>query len=201
MNNNYKPPQSLIRKIKQTAPTHSFEGDGREETSSSFECVLVYIQSGLGDKKELVKEDVKLILKVQKGGCRKYPLIPMSFGKESILTHDRKYFDLGYINDAYNDNKITEVLVRLSSTQKVNEAIIPELYPKTDIRSLYTGKTRVTGDDLLVIIGVKDQVSFEQSLEAKLKLKIIKHILFVEIDNDKINWIYKTMDIKFKELN
>lgn len=198
MKNNYKPPQSLIRKIKQTAPSRSIDGDrrgyyggGSEETFSSFESVLIYIQKGLGNYSELIKEIVKLILKVQKGGGRKYPLVPMSFGNEQTLTHERKYFDLGYINDSYINNQILQALIRLSNTKQVNPAVFPELFPKTDIRSLYSGKTKVTDKDLLVIIGKKDQVFFEQSIEPKLKLKIRKHILFVEIEDDKINWIFK----------
>lgn len=208
MDINFKPPQSLMRKIKQTAPSRSIDGDrrgyyggGYEETFSSFESVLVYIQKGLGNYSELTKEIAKLILKVQKGGGRKYPLVPMSFGNEQTLTHERKYFDLGYTNDSYNDIKISEALIRLSTTKKVNQAVIPELFPKTDIRSLYSGKTRVTDKDLLVIIGKKDQVYFDPSTEPKLKLTIKKHILFVEIDSGDIQWHYKNVDIKFKKAN
>lgn len=200
-----KPTQSLIRKIKQTAPSYSIDGyrrgyygGGDEETSSSFESVLIYIQKGLGGYDELIKQVVRLIFKVQKDGTRKYPLIPMSFGDEPKLTHEGKYYDLGYLNDAYNDIKITKTLVRLSGTEKTDNAIIPELFPKTDTRSLYTGKTRVTENDLLVIIGKKDQVFFEQSLEPKLIIKIKKHILFVEIEEDNINWIYKNYLPEFK---
>jgi hypothetical protein len=197
-NNALKPPGVLYSKIMRTAPTYDIEGDrrgyfggGSEESFSSFESVLVYIQKGLGDKKDLIKQVVMLILQVQEGGNRKYPLVPMAFGNEQTLIHEKKYFELGYLNDAYNNMRITEVLSRLSSTQEVDKAVIPELFPKTDARSLYHGKTRVTENDLLVIIGRKNQVFFDESLKLKLKVNIRKHVLFVEIEDENVNWIYK----------
>jgi hypothetical protein len=198
MATNYKPPQSLARKIKQTAPPHStggnrrgYYGDESEETFVSFESVIIYIQKGLEEYDELFKEVLYLVFKVQNDAGRKYPLIPMSFGGEDTLTHEQKYFVLGYSNDRFSQTKITKEIIRLTGKKIINPSIIPELFPKTDIRSLYSGKTKVTDKDLLVIIGNKGQVFFDKSVEHNLRLKIKKNILFVEIDGSKVNWIYK----------
>src|SRR6056297_3276963 len=117
MMENYKAPQLLASNIKQDAPDFTVEGDrrgyyggGYDETYASFESVLIYIQKGLANYSELIENVVRLALQVQQESGRKYPLIPMSFGKEEELTHDGKYFDLGYTNDSYNDKRIADVL-------------------------------------------------------------------------------------------
>lgn len=201
MDKNFKPPRLLLRKITQTAPTHTINYDSEEYdvTFSSFESVLVYIQKGLEGYTNLVREVVKLILKVQYPSGRRYPLIPFSFGNEKTLTNERKYFELGYISDSNIYIKISEALIRLSTSIEVNHAVIPELFPQTDIRDLYRGKIKVTDKDLLVIIGKKDQVYFDISTKPILKLKIKKHILFVEIDGDIINWVFKNYTPLFND--
>lgn len=205
---NYKPPQLLASKIKQDAPTRTVEADrrgyyggGYDETYASFESVLIYIQKGLANYSELIENVVRLALQVQQESSRKYPLIPMSFGKEEELTHDGKYFDLGYANDSYNDTKITDALKKLSTAKPANPAIIPQLFPKTDKRSLYHGKIKATYEDLLIIIGKKGQVYFDESLKHKLKKSMRQRILFVEIDEDNINWIYRKYQPDFINKN
>ena len=209
----YKPPRTLASKIKSFAPTHTVEGDrrgyldgGYDETYSGYKSVIIYIQKGLSDYSELIENVARLALQVQQEGGRKYPLIPVSFGQEDELTHEGKYFDLGYINDHLNDRKIAEALMRLSTNKPVNAAVIPELFPKTDKRSLYYGKTSVTDEDLLIIIGKKDQVYFDKQIERRLKKRIQKRILFVEIAEDRVNWIFRKyqpnfISFKFKNMS
>jgi len=204
----YKPPRVLASDIKTFAPTHTVEGDRRgyldgdyDETYSGYKSVIIYIQKGLSDYSELIENVARLALNIQKGGGRKYPLIPVSFGQEEELTHEGKYFDLGYINDYLNDTEIAKALMRLSTNKPVNPAIIPELFPKTDKRSLYYGKTEVNEDDLLIIIGKKDQVYFDKRIENKLKKSIQRRILFVEIAEDKINWIFRKYQPNFINKN
>jgi len=204
---NYKPPQSIVRKIMNEAPSNTTsENYGRkggylgdaDESSRAYHSVLVYVQKGLGEELELLKQVVKLILRVQKDAGIKYPLLPMSFGWGEDLHHEKKYFDLDYLNDWMLDNKITKVLSRVSGSESGDTpAIIPALFPKTDNRSLYTGKIKVNYEDLLVIIGKKDEVFFNAKLKPKLTSKIRKHILFVEIDNENIQWYFKNYEPKY----
>ena len=86
---------------------------------------------------------------------------------------------------------------RISGNNTVREAIIPELFPKTDIRSLYSGKTKIENDDLLIIIGGKNEVFFSEDLKNKIKLSIKKHILLVEIENKNVNCFFKPKELNF----
>jgi hypothetical protein len=202
---NVKPPSSLLNKIKYEAPSITIsENYGRsggyygdeDSESSGYRAVLIYIQKGLSEYKDLILKVVKLVLNVQSGAGIKYPLVPFGFGNSDKLIHEGKYFDLGYTNDLYNDFKITETLQRISGTEpSVNPSIITELYPKAGMKSLYGGKTRIDNNDLLVIIGKKDEVAFASELEPKITSKIRKHILFVEIDNNTINWNFKLQNL------
>ncbi len=204
---NYKPPQIILRKIKSEAPLVTVsENYGRrsgyygadDESSRAYYSVLIYVQKGLGDEEELFKQVVKLLLRVQKDAGIKYPLLPMSFGWGEELHHEKKYFDLGYLNDWMLDAKIAKVLSRISGIEPSDSpAIIPALFPKTDIRSLYSGKTKVDDKDLLVIIGKRGEVFFDAKLDPKMKSKIRKHILFVELNDGTVQWYFKNYEPKF----
>jgi len=63
-------------------------------------------------------------------------------------------------------------ITRISGNNTVRQAIIPELFPKTDMRSLYSGKIKIEKDDLLIIIGRKNEVIFSEDLKNKIKPSI-----------------------------
>ncbi len=199
----YKPPRLLLSKVKSAAPSYSIERGGfdAEDYYKAYESVIIYVQQGLSEYAELFKEVVKIVLKTQSDVGRIYPLLVLAFGNHSELIHDKKSFSLGY-SYSYDTSyltKIVEVLIRLSSEQEANPAIIPQLFPKTDLRSLYEGKTKVKTNDLLVIIGKKSQVFFNEELEGKLKLKMIKRTLFVEVEGNTATWSFGKITPQFKK--
>ncbi|MFC2129986.1 hypothetical protein ACFLSQ_00980 [Bacteroidota bacterium] len=203
------PPKNLYLALKRNAPSSTFSenygrrsgyyGDSDEETKG-YKAILIYIQLGLSGYDELIREIVFLILKVQNDYVGKYPIIPAAFGKGNDFIHEKKSFKMGFYNDRQLDTKISKVIKNLSGKYKSDvPAIIPNFFLKTDIRSLYHGKIKFEKDDLMVIIGKKDEVFFNEQLQVKFKSWMKKRILFVEIDYDKVNWNYNIIEPKFIE--
>ena len=203
----YKPHSSLFLKIRNEAPSITvsenygrsggYYGDEDIETRG-YRAVLIYIQLGLAGNIDLFLNTARLVLSVQKGACIRYPLVPLGFGTGNKLIHEGKYFDLGFSNDYANDFKIAETLMRISGNEVGNiPSIIPELYPKAGIRNLYGGKARVDESDLLVFIGKKNEVAFSSVLGPKINSRIKRHILLVEIEEDKTNWNFINHNILF----
>jgi hypothetical protein len=94
----------LYFKLKENAPRRTVSentGRGRDhmgiggygEVSSGYRAIMVYIQLGLSDHGELIREIVNLILEVQKGYGTKYPIIPAAFGKGNEFISYIKYFE------------------------------------------------------------------------------------------------------------
>lgn len=205
---NIKIPNSIIRRIIREAPTYTVsENYGRtggyygdsDEYAKSYKSICIYVQNGLEEKIDLFKIIAKAIFKIQINNCRKYPLLVFGFGDTKNLQHENKYFDLGYSNDVYNYNKIAKTISRISGKRTVGQAIIYELFPKTDVRSLYHGKIRIDKDDLLIIIGKKNEVFFNSKLKLKLNSQIKKHILFVELYQGNIEFHFKNYKPQFIE--
>ena len=194
----------LLHRISQDAPSYQAgEIYGRsEEYGRSYKSICIYVQNGLSNHIELFKVISKSIFKIQSNNKRKYPLLVFGFGDTEFLQHEKKYFDFGYVNSWHNANKVAEAISRVSGTKKVEMAIISELFPKTDIRSLYYGKTKVEPDDLLIIIGKKDKVSLGEDLKKKIshrKNKLKKRTLFIELTNQNVIYNYKPRELYFEE--
>jgi len=192
-------PSRLIHKISQDSPSYQAgEIYGRsEEYGRSYKCISIYVQNGLYDQIELFKEISQSIFKIQSNNKRKYPLLVFGFGETEHLQHEKKYFDLGYANSWHDANKIAETIARISGNKRVNNAIIPELFPKADIRSLYGGKTKIEQDDLLIIIGKKDEVLLDENLKKKISLrinKLMKRTLLVQINNNDVTFNFRPKD-------
>jgi len=199
-------PSRLIHKINQNAPSYQTSENygrsggyygGSEEYGRSYKSISIYVQNGLYDQIELFKEISKSIFKIQSNNKRKYPLLVFGFGETEHLQHEKKYFDLGYANSWHDANKIAETIARISGNKRVNNAIIPELFPKADIRSLYGGKTKIEQDDLLIIIGKKDEVLLDENLKKKISLrinKLMKRTLLVQINNNDVTFNFRPKD-------
>jgi|TARA_B100002003_G_scaffold231112_1_gene241835 hypothetical protein len=190
----------LLYRISQDAPSYQAgEIYGRSEGyGRSYKCICIYVQNGLSNHLELFKIISKSIFKIQSNNKRKYPLLVFGFGDTEFLQHEKKYFDFGYVNSWHNANKVAETISRISGTKKVEMAIMPELFPKTDIRSLYYGKTKIEPDDLLIIIGKKDEVSLDENLKKKNSHrinKLKKRTLLVEILTKNVCFNYKPMEL------
>jgi hypothetical protein len=200
-----KIPGQIILKLKNAAPSYDvsenygrrmgFYGDA-DESASGYKSVCIYVQNGLSEQKDLFREVARGIFKIQIENRRKYPLVVFGFGQAIHLQHEGKYFDFGFLNDSTNVSKVAEAISRISGSVNCNPAIIPELFPITDIRSLYSGKTRIERGDLLIIIGREHEIFFIDTLQDKLTPGLKKQILLVEIANESVS--YKTRDIDFK---
>lgn len=205
--NKFKIPNRVIADIQRYTPTYTVsENYGRsggyfgdyDESASGYKSICIYVQNGLAAYIELFKEIAKAVFQIQSGNQRKYPLLIFGFGNTDHLQHERKYFDFGFINDSYNVQKVAITIARISGDNLISPGIITELFPKTDIRSLYNGKTKIERDDLIIIIGKKDEVFFSSKLVDKITTSLKKQILFVEIeDENRVNYIFKAQEVKF----
>ncbi|MDP2363662.1 MAG: hypothetical protein Q8M94_07825, partial [Ignavibacteria bacterium] len=172
-------------------------GDYDEETRG-FKAIMIYIQHGLAEYYELIREVVKLVLAVQSGNGGKYQIIPVAFGKGSNFSPLRQYFNMGYITDKLAEIRIADAIQEITGNEKSDvPAVIPDFFIKTDARSLINGKIRFEQKDLMVIIGKKSEVVFAEKLRNQFTVDIKKRILFVEIDENSVNWIFRNLQPEF----
>ena len=206
---NLKLPHNIISRLRTDAPSRETGGWGRrygdfsdldEHESMGYNSVCVYVQNGLAKYVELFKGIAIGIFNIQRGNNQKYPLIVFGFGDTKQLQHENKYFDFGYTNDIYNTKEVAETIARISGDTHISPAIIPKLFPKVGIRSLYEGKIKVDSQDLLIIIGNKGEVFFNTELKGRLNYGIRKHMLYIEIESDKINYHIKPA-LEFKDFD
>ena len=202
-----KIPSQIILKLKNAAPTYVVsENYGRrighygdsDESASGYKSICIYVQNGLAEYIDLFKEIARGIFRIQIENQRKYPLIVFGFGKSSYLQHENKHFDFGFLNDSQNVIQISEAISSISGYTLSNPAIINELFPQTDIRSVYYGKIKIEIDDLLIIIGRKDEVYFNINLKNKIDSRIRRHILLVEIEETNVNYLLNPSELKFQ---
>lgn len=197
----FRPPSNIVRKIKNAAPLASasenygrrgaYYGDAEDE-SYAYHNVLVYIQKGLGKENELFTQLAKMILQIQKGGGIFYSIVPIAFGKEMEDTVTGKPFKMGYTSDWMQDHKLAKEFVRISGIgPSENPSLLMNLIPKINNRNAIPGKSRVNKEDLLIIVGRKDEVFFHSSLQQKIASKIRKNMLAVEIGDDSVQWEFK----------
>ena len=204
-------PKNMINQIRSDAPSYqTSENYGRssgyygdsEDYGRSYKSICIYVQNGLESEMELLKVLSKAIFKIQASNKRKYPLLIFGFGNTEYLQHKNNHFMLGYLNSWHYATKIAETIARISGNKPVKNAIIPELFPNTDIRSLYGGKTKIDQDDLLIIIGNKNEIILDDNLKMKISLrrnKLMKRTLLVQLNNNDVNFIYKPRELYFED--
>ncbi|NOZ45162.1 MAG: hypothetical protein GXO79_00095 [Chlorobi bacterium] len=206
MGDEYKIPRNLIRKIISKAPCFSsgenfnrYPGVITEghETNCQYNNVILYIQNGHKGKFDFFESLLKDIAKIQSSRARKYRLFIFGFGNSKELQHEDKYFELRGNNIILKKKEIIDVLENITTDNKCSEAIIPALFPKSQGRNFYTNRTKINREDLLIIIGNKDEVYFNETLKSQLKLSIRKHILLIEFDNNTINYIFYPKELIF----
>ncbi|ALO17450.1 hypothetical protein L21SP5_03857 [Salinivirga cyanobacteriivorans] len=195
-------PYRILSDLKYYAPSFSKEGDSRgygydeyEETYRSYKSVLVLVQKGLANYSDVFSAVADTIIKIQEEPGRKYPIIVASFGDKEHLEHEGKYFEMGYMYDRYQDTEIAKCMSQLSTEEEVCPATIPELFPKTDLRSLYDGKSTLPDEDILIIVGKKNEVFFHSNLKEKIIRRSKERCtLLVEIDANDVNWVFKKFE-------
>jgi hypothetical protein len=199
MGSAYKMPEKIRREIEQKAPiVTTSENSGRrygdfteyDIDSRGYQNIILYIQKGLSSYSKLIKGILKPVLQIQGEAGIKYRIIPFTFGLAYEPFYKGKYFDMRYSYILTNMGKIARILIELSGDSKSqNPSIIPKLFPKTSAASSYSGgKTGIKiKEDLLIVIGRKDQVYFDESIREEVE-KFRKQILFVEIEDENVNW-------------
>ncbi len=201
-------PNRIIQKLKNSAPRYDVsENSGRRggyygdanESAAGYKSICIYVQNGLAEYAELFKEIAKGIFKIQSNNMRKYPLVVFGFGNTAKLQHEKKHFAFGYLNDSFNDSKVSQTIVRISGSTQCNPAIIPELFPKTDSRSLYTGKIKIEREDLLIIIGKENEIFFSETIKEKITDRLKKQILLVVIGKEDVLFT-KEITLEYKSI-
>jgi len=202
-------PNRIIRKIKSKAPCFSYgENFNRypgvitegHETGCQYKNVVIYIQNGHNNKKDFFEKLIKGISKIQSSQSRKYRLFIFGIGNSKQLQHNGKYFDLNYPNIKSQKKKIIEVFSEISQNKKCSKAIIYELFPKSQGKNFYTSRTKINKDDLLIIIGNKNEIFFNEDLKSQLKISIKKHILLIEFNNKEVNYTFYPKELNFNNL-
>jgi hypothetical protein len=196
---NIKIPNSIINKIRLNAPTYPIEDSirGTTEYGQGYKSICIYVQNGLSDKIDLFKIIAKAIFTIQLSNARKYPLVVFGFGRTIHLQHDKKY---SFITD-HSVNNVAKAISNISGSELCYSTIIPELFPKTDIRSLYYGKTRIEREDLLIIIGRENEVFINETFKDKITDKFKKQILLVEIGKKDVSFKTRVINFEFKTIN
>ena len=204
----YKVPSNIIRKIKENAPSEPYSDSYRRISGyipdhnyeySGYKCICIYVQNGLADKIDLFKEISKAIFNIQSEMIQNYLVNIFGFGDTYYLQHEHKYFNFrGLSTDWQNASNMTKIIPRISGDKRINPSIIPQLTSTKYIKSLYVPKTKIEKDDLLIIIGNKDEVFLNFELEETITKKVYKQILFVEIDINTVNYFYKYNKFLYK---
>ena len=93
---------------------------------------------------------------------------------------------------------VARKFAEISGKQTHKQSIIPALFPANDSKSVKLGKTKIEKDDLLIIIGSKDEVFLHSELEQTITKSFYKNLLFAEIDNDTVHYHYRNFTFMFK---
>lgn len=208
LNENYKIKNELISKIANNAPSHTGNENGYrrmgqfgdyDEEGAGYKTICIYVQSGLSEETNVFIEISKAIMMFQRGNAREYQVFIFGFGQTPNLRHEKQFFTFGkYVGDNSNYKKMADIISGVSGQTKSNPSYIPEFFPKSDFTSLYDyNKTKIDREDLLIIIGCKDQVCLHPDLEQQMTNKLYKQTLFAEICDDKVNYQYRSNDFSY----
>lgn len=190
-------PSGVVRLARHRAPTRTTsENSGRsggfygdeDSSTSGYGSVLLYVRKGLGSP-EIVTAAVSFVREVQRHTTRRWTLVPMSHGWSDRLRH------LG-----------TDTLMRRNMPEHVVDKLIADtcaiagadidnghnpvtaLFPPTDIRSLYQGKTCVERDDLLVFVDREAPVFSDGADKTAQRMRRQVVLMMVALDGSGVRW-------------
>ena len=187
-------PYQIIRRIRNQAPSHTisenwgrsggFYGDA-DESTSGYESVLIYMRRGLG-RPEISAPVIEFALEVQREYSARWTLIPLSYGWGDELKHMGT--DI-VMNRSTRADKITPVLCEVAGdVVEPGAAVVSKLFPRTDIRSLYQGKVRVTERDLLVFVDFEDGPRLDEGIRMPGQMKRRTVVVSVSDSLDRADW-------------
>ncbi len=196
------PPSGLRGRLGRHAPLKTTgENWGRRggfygESDSStriYRCVLLYIEQGLGGETALFEAIARLLDRVQPYGYS-YNLLPLGYGDGEALVHDRRAIPVRFKIIPSQKNAFLETCAKVAGGAAVDDPVVPSLFPKTDLRSLYTGKVAVDRNDLLIFVRRAGRLVFSEQATAKAR-RYRRQILDVAVGIDGVEWTYPLNDI------
>ena len=187
-------PYRIIRRIRNYAPSRTisenwgrsggFYGD-EDETTSGYESVLIYVRRGLG-RPEIITPVIGFALEVQREYSARWTLIPLSYGWGDELKHMGT--DI-VMNRSMRADKVTPVLCEVAGdVVEPGAAVVPKLFPRTDIRSLYQGKVSVTERDLLLFVDLEDGPQLADGIRISGQMKRRTVMVSVNEALDAAEW-------------
>lgn len=207
MGNEFIIPRNIIRKIIRKTPCFSsgenfnrYPGVITEghETNCQYSNVILYIQRGLNLKAEFYENLVLSISKIQTVRYKKYRLFIFGFGETEELQFKDKYIEISRKSIVSQKEKIIDNIKFVSSGKVSSKPVIHELFPKSQQGSnLYVRRSKINKEDLLIVLGKKGKVCFDESLESQLKASIRKHILLIVFDLSSADYIFHPKEINY----
>ncbi len=187
----------MVRMARDRAPTRTtsenwgrsggYHGD-EDASTSGYGSVLLYVRRGLGHP-DIVEAAVHFIREVQRRTTRRWTLVPLSHGWDDGLRHLGT--DVTMRRDMYSD-----VIARLSADTCAmagddaddGRTLVEALFPPTDIRSLYQGKTRVERSDLLVFVDIAPPLFGREAHETMLRMRRQVVLMAMAAGRDGARW-------------
>jgi len=147
--------------------------------------VLIYVRRGLG-RPEIITPVIEFAIEVQREYSARWTLIPLSYGWGDELKHMGT--DI-VMNRSMRADKITPVLSEVAGdVVEPGSAVVPKLFPRTDIRSLYQGKVRVTERDLLVFVDLEGGPHLADGIRLSGQMRRRTVVVSVNEALDAVEW-------------
>lgn len=154
-----------------------------ETDAQGYRNVVVYIERGLGDREDLIRQVLQIVKSVQQRDRVKYMVHLFSFGwDDGKLHHAGRSHDGNYYS---NIKPWVDELCALAGTDGLKSpAVIPSLFPLTNPYGLKHGIER---DDLLIFLCRNREVSMADSAHKKYDLRIMKHSVWLFCGEEQID--------------
>lgn len=187
-------PRHVVRSLRDRRPSRTtsenwgrpggFYGDD-DGTTSGYETALLYVRRGLG-RPEIIKPVIKFILEVQREYSARWTLVPMSFGWGDQLKHMGT--DIVMHCSMFADEILAPLCKVAGDVVTPGEAIVPVLFPGTDLRSLYGGKVKATERDMLVFVDLAGGPKLADDVTTTAKMRRQSAIVIVNETLDAATW-------------
>jgi hypothetical protein len=162
---------------------------------------MLYVRKGLG-RPEIILPVVRFAFEVQQELRKPWALVPVSHGWGDELKHLGTDLPMRYINESSRAESIAQEICRMAGQElDPGPVTVRQLFPRTDVRSLYGGKVNVTPDDLLVFVEPEGELLFDCRLRWVLGDRMQRQVVVAEAppSTDRLNWSFAGNRIEFTE--
>jgi hypothetical protein len=200
----------IVRKARDRAPSRTVSEnvgrrggyhDGADVTTRGYQAIVLYVRKGLG-RPEIILPVVKFVFEVQQELRKPWTLVPLSHGWGDELKHLGTDLPMRYVNESSRSEKITDQICGLAGQDlELGQVAVQQLFPRTDARSLYGGKIKVTRDDLLVFVDFEEGMEFDYRLRLKLGPAMQRQVVLAEMtpELDQVTWVFAPKKIRIAE--